>query len=121
MTSSPSSRLEEREHSPAGVGRCQGDGDGYLAFLLSCPATVAGWLLLRRPGGASWCWFSAGVTAAIVGGGAARLAGQLGWGHPLLFTLIAACGYTVCAACITVAGAIVIRSARRDRRDLTSG
>jgi hypothetical protein len=82
---------------------------GYAAFVLSSPAALAVWLLLRRPGGAGWFWSYAGVMAAAAGGGAARLAGQLGWGHPLLFTLIAACGYTVCAACISVAGAIMIR------------
>jgi hypothetical protein len=61
-------------------------------------------------------WFSAGVAAADAGGGAARLAGQLGWGHPLLFTLIGACGYAVCAACISVAVTIVIRSAAGQAR-----
>jgi len=84
---------------------------GYVAFLVTSLAILAGCLLLRRLGGAGWCWFSAGVAAAAAGGGAARLAGQLGWGHPLLFTLIAACGYAVCAACISGAAAIVIRSA----------
>jgi hypothetical protein len=88
---------------------------GYVSCMLSSVVILAGCLLRRRPAGAGWFWFSAEVAAAA-GGGAARLAGQLGWGHPLLFTLIAACGYAVCAACITVAGAIVIRSARRDRR-----
>lgn len=84
---------------------------GWVAYLLSSPAILAGWLLLRRPGGAGWCWSYAGVVAAAAGGGAARLAGQLGWGHPLLFTLLAACGYAVCAACISVAGVTVIKSA----------
>ena len=88
----------------------------YMAFVLSSLSSLTGWLLWRRPGGVGWCWFSAGVVAAAAGGGAARLAGQLGWGHPLLFTLISGCGYAACAACISVAGAIVIRSARRDWR-----
>jgi hypothetical protein len=88
----------------------------YVMFLLNFPASLAVWLFWRRPGVAVWCWFNAGVVAAAAGGGAARLAGQLGWGHPLLFTLMAACGYAVCAGCIGVAGAIVTRSARRDWR-----
>ena len=75
-----------------------------------------GCLLWRRPGEASRYWFGAGVLAAVAGGGAAHLAGHLGWGHPLLFTLISDCGYAVCAACIGVAVVIVNRSARRDRR-----
>jgi hypothetical protein len=54
--------------------------------------------------------------AAVAGGRAAHLAGHLGWGHPLLFTLIGDCGYAVCAACISVAMVIVNRPARRDRR-----
>ena len=88
-----------------------------LAAYVSCVlSSLAGWLLWRRPGGAAWCWFSAGVVAANAGGGAARLAGQLGWGHPLLFTLIGACSYAVCAACISVAVAIVIRSAAGQAR-----
>jgi hypothetical protein len=87
----------------------------YLAYVLNFPVTLVGWLLLRRPGGAAWFWFSAGVTAAGAGGGAARLAGQLGWGHPLLFTLIAACGYAACAVCIPMAAASATRSARRGR------
>jgi len=89
---------------------------GYAAFVLSSPAALAVWLLLRRPGGAGWFWSYAGVVAAAAGGGAARLAGQLGWGHPLLFTLIAACGYAVGAACIGMAVASANRSVRRDRR-----
>jgi hypothetical protein len=89
---------------------------GYLSFVLSSLASIAGWLLLRRPGGAAWGWLSAGVLAAAACGGAAHLAGQLGWGHPLLFTLVAACGYAACAACISVSVAIMNRSVRRDLR-----
>jgi hypothetical protein len=89
----------------------------YLSCVLSAVATLAGCLLLRRRlGGAGRYWFSAGALAATAGGGAARLAHQLGWGHPLLFTLVAACGYAVCAACISVAGAIAIRSAAGQAR-----
>ena len=84
---------------------------GYVSSLVSYSlANLAGCLLWRRQGGAGRYWFSAGVLAAIAGGGAAHLAGHLGWGHPLLFTLIAACGYAVCATDISVAGAIGIRS-----------
>jgi hypothetical protein len=89
---------------------------GYLSFVLSSLASIVGWLLLRRPGGAAWGWFSAGVLAAAACGGAARLAGQLGWGHRLLFTLVAACGYAACAACISVSVVIMNRSVRRDLR-----
>jgi hypothetical protein len=90
---------------------------GYVSSLLSYSlASLVGCLLWRRPGGASRYWFGAGVLAAVAGGGAAHLAGHLGWGHPLLFTLISDCGYAVCAACICVAVVIVNRSARRDRR-----
>jgi hypothetical protein len=53
------------------------------------------------------------LLAAVAGGGAAHLAGHLGWGHPLLFTLIAACGYAVCAACISMAAVTVNRSVTR--------
>src|ERR1039457_5366501 len=77
-------------------------------------SSLAGCLLRRRPGGAGRYWYSAGVVAAAAGGGAAHLAGHLGWGHPLLFTLISACGYWGCAvapSCISAAGAIVSRSA----------
>jgi hypothetical protein len=89
----------------------------YVSCVLSSLIMLVGCLLLRRRlGGAGRYWFSAGVVAAAAGGGAARLAGQLGWGHPLLFTLVAACGYAACAACISMTGAIVIRSARRDHQ-----
>ncbi len=87
---------------------------GYLSSVLSYALVdLAGWLLWRRRGGVGPCWFGAGVLAAVAGGGGANLAGHLGWGHPLLFTLVSGCGYAVCAACIGVA---VIRPARRDRR-----
>jgi hypothetical protein len=86
------------------------------ALLLGSLAILAVGLLRRRPGGAGRYWFSAGVAAQAAGGGAALLAGHLGWGHPLLFTLIAACGDAVWAACISVAGAIVIRSATGQAR-----
>jgi hypothetical protein len=90
---------------------------GYVSSLLSWfLASLLGCLLWRRPDGAARCWFGAGVLAAVAGGGAAHLAGHLGWGHPLLFTLISDCGYAVCAACISVAVVIVNRSARRERR-----
>jgi hypothetical protein len=87
--------------------------EGYAVFVTSSLVMLTGSRLRRRWGGAGRYWFGAGVVAAT-GGGAARLAGQLGWGHPLLFTLIAACGYAVCGACVSMA---VIRSARRDRSD----
>jgi pimeloyl-ACP methyl ester carboxylesterase len=88
---------------------------GYVSSLLSYSlASLVGYLLWRRPGGADRYWFGAGVLAAVAGGGAAHLAGHLGWGHPLLFTLISDCGYAVCAACIGMAVVIVNRSARRD-------
>jgi hypothetical protein len=61
-------------------------------------------------------WFAAD---AVAGGGAAQLAGHLGWGHPLLFTIISGCGYAACAACLIVAVAIVNRTARRDRGPFT--
>jgi hypothetical protein len=81
-----------------------------VAFLLTSLASLAGCLLRRRrPVGKGRHWISAGVAAAAAGSGAALLAGHLGWGHPLLFTLIAACGSAVWAACLGVAGAIVIR------------
>jgi hypothetical protein len=86
------------------------------ALLLGSLAILAVGLLRRRPGGAGRYWFSAGVAAQAASGGAALLAPHLGWDHPLLFTLIAACGCAVWAACISVAAATVIRSARRDRR-----
>jgi hypothetical protein len=92
---------------------------GYVAFLLSYLAILAVGLLRRRPGGATfseYAWFGAGVAAAATGPHVSGLAGHLGWGHPLPFALISDCGYAVCAACISVAVAIVNRSARRDRR-----
>jgi hypothetical protein len=95
---------------------CSASLAGYVSSLLSYSlASFAGGLLWRRAGGAGRYWIDASVLAAIAGGGAAQLAGHLGWGHPLLYTFIGDCGYAVCAACISVAGAIVIRSARRDR------
>lgn len=84
---------------------------GYVTYLLINLAMLA--VFLRRLDRAYY-WSCAGMTAAAAGGGAAHLAGHLGWGHPLLFTLISGCGYAVCAACIRVA--IVNRPARRDRR-----
>jgi hypothetical protein len=92
---------------------------GYVAFLLGYLVILAVCLLRRRRGGATfseYAWFGAGVVAAATGPHVSALAGHLGWGHPLLFALISGCGYAACAACISVAGAIVIRSARRDRR-----
>jgi hypothetical protein len=84
---------------------------GYLAIFAVC-------LFRWRRGGATseYAWFGAGVLAAVAGGGAAHLAGHLGWGHPLLFTLISGCGYAACVACVSVAVVIMNRSARRDRR-----
>jgi hypothetical protein len=92
---------------------------GYVAFVLGYLAILAVCLLRRRPGGATfseYAWFGAGVVAAATGPHVSALAGHLGWDHPLPFALISGFGYAVCAACISVAGAIVIRSARRDRR-----
>jgi hypothetical protein len=57
-----------------------------------------------------------GRAGGACGGGAEHLAGHLGWGHPLLFTLISDCGYAVLAACVSVAVVVANRSARRDRR-----
>ena len=86
---------------------------GYAAFVLTSLAILAGWW---RPGGADWYWYTAGVVAEETGRLVSVLAGHLGWGHPLLFALISDCGYAVCAACISVAVAIVNRPARRNRR-----
>ena len=87
---------------------------GYESSLLSYSlAGLVGCLLWRRRGGAGRYWFGAGVLAAVAGGGAARLAGHLGPGDPLLFTLISDCGYAVCAACIGVAVVIVTLVLRR--------
>jgi acetyltransferase-like isoleucine patch superfamily enzyme len=92
---------------------------GYVAFVLGYLAILAVCLLRRRPGGSTfgaYAWFGAGVVVAATGPHVSALAGHLGWDHPLPFTLISDCGYAVCAACISVAVAIVDRSARRDRR-----
>jgi hypothetical protein len=86
----------------------------YVTCLLANLAILAVFRF-RRLGGAYY-WPCAGVTIAAAGGGAARLAGRLGWGHPLLFTLISCCGYAACAACISVAVVIMNRSARSERR-----
>lgn len=95
---------------------CSASLAGYVSSLLSYSLASLVGFLLWRPDAAGRYWFGAGVLAAVAGGGAAHLAGHLGWGHPLLFTLISDCGYAVCAACISVAVVIVNRSARRDRR-----
>jgi hypothetical protein len=96
---------------------CSASLAGYVSFVLSFSlASLAGCLLWRRREGAARYWLGAGVLATVAGGGVAQLAGHLGWGHPLLFTLISTCGYTVCAACIGAAVVTVTRSARRDRR-----
>jgi hypothetical protein len=93
---------------------CSASLAGYVSSLVGwCLASLASCLLRRRPDGAARGWFGAGLLAAVAGGGAAHLAGHLGWGHPLLFTLIAACGYAVCAACISVAAVTVKRSVNR--------
>ena len=89
---------------------------GYVSSLLSYSLAGLVGCLLWRPGGAGRYWFGAGVLAALAGGGAEHLAGHLGWGHPLLFTLISDCGYAVLAACVSVAVVVANRSARRDRR-----
>jgi hypothetical protein len=88
----------------------------YVSCVLSSLVILAGCLLRRRPAGTGQYWLGAGALAAAAGGGAGRLAGQLGWGHPLLFTLISGCGYAVGAACISMAGASAIRFARRGAR-----
>jgi hypothetical protein len=96
---------------------CSASLAGYVSFVLSFSlASLAGCLLWRRREGAARCWLGAGVLATVAGGGVAQLAGHLGWGHPLLFTLISTCGYTVCAACVSAAVVTVTRSARRDRQ-----
>jgi hypothetical protein len=93
---------------------------GYVSVLLSSSlVSLVSCLLWRRPGWAGRYWFAVSAVsmagmAAVGGGGAAHLAGHLGWGHPLLFTLISDCGYAVGAACIGAALFIVPRSARRD-------
>jgi hypothetical protein len=89
---------------------------GYLTFVLSSLAFLAVRLLWRRWGGAYWYWISGGTVAAATGPHVSALAGHLGWGHPLPFTLISDCGYAVGAACIAMAGVIVIRSVQRDLR-----
>jgi MFS family permease len=88
----------------------------YVAFMLTSLASLAGCLLSPRTRGrAVRSWFSAGAVAAATGPLVSALAGHLGWGHPLLFTVISGCGWAVCATCNGVAGVIVIRSARRAR------
>jgi hypothetical protein len=89
---------------------------GYVSSVLALfLANLVGCLLWRRDAAARCC-FGAGVLAAVAGGRAANQAGRLGWGHPLLFTLINGCGYAVCAACISVAVVIANRPAHRDRQ-----
>jgi hypothetical protein len=91
---------------------------GYVSSLVGYLAIFAVCLFRWRRGGAAseYAWFGAGVLAAVAGGGAAHLASRLGWGHPLLFTLISGCGYAACVTCVSVAVVIMNRSARRDRR-----
>ncbi|MGH3238638.1 MAG: hypothetical protein ACRDOH_36355, partial [Streptosporangiaceae bacterium] len=89
---------------------------GYVASVLAYLAILAVCLLRGRLAGVTfseYAWFSAGLVAAATGPHVSALAGHLGWGHPLPFTLISYCGYAVCAACIGVGGAIVNRSGRR--------
>jgi hypothetical protein len=93
-------------------GSVAGNASNLLSYSL---AILVGYLLWRRRGGTGRYWFGAGVLAAVAGGGAAYLAGHLGWGHPLLFTVISNCGYGVGTACISLAAVIVYRS-RRGRR-----
>ena len=86
----------------------------YVVCLLANLVSLAACLVRGRSGGAGRYWFSAGAASAA-GGGTACLAGQLGWGHPLLFTIISGLGDAVCAACLVIAGIYTIRFARRDR------
>ncbi|MGH3201749.1 MAG: hypothetical protein ACRDP5_06815, partial [Streptosporangiaceae bacterium] len=92
---------------------------GYVSFVLSYLVILAVCLLRRGLAGMTfgeYAWFNAGVVAAATGPHVSALGAHLGWGHPLPFALISDCGYAVCAACIGAGGALVNRSARRDRR-----
>jgi hypothetical protein len=91
-----------------GIG---GPADCLSSLMTDFMAGVVGCLLWRQ-GGAGRHWLSTSVLVAIAGGVAAHLAGHLGWGHPLLFTLISYCSNAVLAACMSVAVVILYRSPR---------
>jgi hypothetical protein len=62
---------------------------------------------------AAGSWYSTGKVAAGAGLLFRAIAGQSGWGHPLLFAIIGYCGYAISAACLGMAVALIIRSLAR--------
>jgi hypothetical protein len=87
----------------------------YVCFWLISVAGFAGRLVRRRPPGQ--CWSSAALAAAASGLFADALAARLGWGPPLLFTVIRYGSYAFLAACNSVVAVSEIRdAARRVRR-----
>jgi hypothetical protein len=58
-------------------------------------------------------WYSMGKVTAGAGLLARAVAGQAGWGRPLLFAVISYCGYAISAACLGVAVVLLMRSFSR--------
>lgn len=69
----------------------------------------------RRPGKAAHLWLSAGMLAFSGGRLVQVIARPLGWGHPLLFSVIDYCAIAVSVVCIGMAVALVVRSRPRAR------
>jgi hypothetical protein len=87
----------------------------FVCFFLTSLAGFASRLVRRQPPGQ--CWYSAAVAATATGQFADALAARLGWGPPLLFTVISYGSYAVLAACVSVVAVRAIRyAARRVRR-----
>jgi len=87
----------------------------FVCFWLASLAGFASRLVRRRPPGQ--CWSGAALAAAATGLFADALAARLGWGPPLLFTVISYGSYAALAAGISVVAVTAIRdAARRVRR-----
>jgi hypothetical protein len=80
-------------------------------------ASLTGWGLfylirgrIRRSNSAGESWVIASIPAQGIGLLVRAVAGQFGWGHPLLFTIIGCCGYAISVACFGVAVVLLMRS-----------
>jgi hypothetical protein len=87
---------------------------------LMLSASLTGWGLfyvirgrVRRSDSAAESWFLAVLLAQAAGLFVRAVASQCGWGHPLLFAVVAYCGYAISAACFGVSVALLTRSSRQ--------
>jgi hypothetical protein len=93
-------------------------GPALVYFAALWPLSMVGLiaqLARRRPGQAASRWWATGTLVAVTGGLTNTLASRVGWGHPLLFTVLGYCAVAISVLCVSVAVALFVRSRRRAR------